>query len=367
MGLRDQIGLRALRLLEPERAHRATVRALKAGLGPRSRASNDPRLATSVGGLVLPNPVGLAAGFDKNAEVPRAMLRAGFGFVECGTVTPRPQQGNPQPRLFRLTEDEAVINRMGFNNEGLEPFAKRLVREVLRNEAGVIGANLGANKDSPDRVGDYVLGLKRLWGLCSYFTVNISSPNTPGLRSLQDETALDELLSRVAEAKAERVALDGDDFEPGALMYPEGYPLFLKVAPDLAEDEPARIVEQVLKAGFDGIIVSNTTLSRDGLASTHRDETGGMSGRPLFERSTKILRDFARASKGRVPLIGVGGIASAEDAYAKIKSGASAVQVYSALVYQGTALVERINTGLLELLERDGHAGLVEAIGTEID
>ena len=350
MGLRDQIGLRALRLLEPERAHRATVRALKAGLGPRSRASSDPRLATSVGGLVLPNPVGLAAGFDKNAEVPTPMLRAGFGFVECGTVTPRPQQGNPQPRLFRLTEDQAVINRMGFNNEGLEAFAARLSERLERGDAGIVGANLGANKDSADRVGDYVLGLRRLWGLCDYFTVNISSPNTPGLRSLQDEEALRELLTRVAEARA---GLDGD------------YPVFLKVAPDLADGEPARIVEQVLKAGFDAVIVSNTTLSRDGLSSRHRGETGGMSGRPLFERSTEILRDFARASKGRVPLIGVGGIASAEDAYAKIKSGASAVQVYSALVYQGTALVERINTGLLAHLERDGHSGLIEAIGTE--
>ena len=352
MGFSDTIGLRAVRMFSPERAHGLTVRALRAGLGPKARAAADPRLVTEVGGLVLPNPVGLAAGFDKNAEVPDAMLRAGFGFVECGTVTPRPQEGNAKPRLFRLSEDEAVINRMGFNNQGLEAFATRLAARREAGRDGIVGANLGANKDSADRVGDYVLGLKRLWGLCDYFTVNISSPNTPGLRSLQDEEALRELLSRVAEARA---GLDGN------------VPVFLKVAPDLADEEPARIVEQVLDAGFSGIIASNTTLSRDGLRSRHRDETGGMSGRPLFARSTEVLKAFARASQGRVPLIGVGGIASAGDAYAKIRAGASAVQVYSALVYRGPGLVGRINAGLLGLLERDGYSGIAEAVGTEMD
>ena len=345
----QSLQMRAVRMLSPERAHNATLRALRAGLGPRGRAIADPRLATVVGGLALPNPVGLAAGFDKNAEVPDAMLRAGFGFVECGTVTPRPQAGNARPRLFRLTEDEAVINRMGFNNGGLEAFAGRLSKRQGR--PGVVGANLGANKDSTDRVGDYVLGLRRLWGLSDYFTVNISSPNTPGLRSLQDDKALGELLSRVAEARAE---LEGD------------YPVFLKVAPDLADGEPARIVEQVLAHGLDAIIVSNTTLSREGLRSRHREEGGGMSGQPLFERSTEVLRDFARASQGRVPLIGVGGIGSGAQAYTKIRAGASAVQLYSALVYRGPALVGEINRYLVGALERDGFDTLAEAVGADL-
>ena len=350
--------MRAVRMLEPERAHQVTVRGLRAGgalgLGPRlqgkaGRSGADARLAVSVAGLALPNPVGLAAGFDKNAEVLDAMLRTGFGFVECGTVTPRPQAGNARPRLFRLSEDGAVINRMGFNNAGLEVFAERLARR--RGKPGVVGANLGANKDSSDRVGDYVLGLRRLWGLCDYFTVNISSPNTPGLRSLQDDGALDALLGRVAEARA---GLDGDA------------PLFLKVAPDLDADAPARITEQVIAHGFDGIVVSNTTLSREGLASRHREEAGGMSGRPLFARSTEVLKAFARASGGRVPLIGVGGVDGAEAAYAKVRAGASAVQLYSALVYAGPGLVEEILAGLAERLERDGFASLADAVGADL-
>ena len=348
-GRLERLALRTVKLLEPERAHGVTVRALRSGLGPRSRVQADPKLATDLAGLALPNPVGLAAGFDKNAEVPDAMLRAGFGFVECGTVTPRPQAGNARPRLFRLTEDGAVINRMGFNNEGLEAFAKRLA--ARRGRSGIVGANLGANKDSDDRVGDYVLGLTRLWGLSDYFTVNISSPNTPGLRSLQDDAALDELLGRVAEARSK---LDGD------------YPVFLKVAPDLDEGAPARIVEQVLANGFDGIICSNTTLSREGLKSRHAGESGGMSGRPLMARSTEVLRAFAVAAEGRVPLIGVGGISSAEDAYAKVRAGASAVQLYSALVYEGPGLVGRINAGLAGLLERDGFATLADAVGADL-
>ena len=344
---RTPLALRAVRLLSPERAHTTTLRALRTGLGPRGGAAH-ASLATSVGGLALPNPVGLAAGFDKNAEVPDAMLRAGFGFVECGTVTPRPQRGNPKPRLFRLTEDEAVVNRMGFNNAGLEAFAKRLAKR--QGKPGVVGANLGANKDSADRVGDYVLGLRRLWGLCDYFTVNISSPNTPGLRSLQDDAALTELLSRIADARA---GLDGHT------------PVFLKVAPDIAPEDPERIVESCLEHGLDAVIISNTTLSREGLRSRHASESGGMSGRPLFARSTEVLRQFARASRGRLDLVGVGGIGSGEDAYAKIRAGASAVQLYSALVYQGPALVDRINAHIAEALKRDGFTGVAEAVGLD--
>ena len=350
--LTESLQLRAVRLLNPESAHKATIRALRTGLGPRARATATPALTTTVAGLTLPNPVGLAAGFDKNAEVPDAMLRAGFGFVECGTVTPHPQVGNAKPRLFRLTEDKAVINRMGFNNEGLEAFAARLSKR--HTKPGIIGANLGANKDSTDRVADYVLGLTRLWGLSDYFTVNISSPNTPGLRSLQDDAALADLLSRIASARAD-LSKDGQD-----------YPIFLKVAPDLADGEPARIVEQVLTHGLDAIIVSNTTLSRDGLRSKHKDEGGGMSGAPLFERSTEVLRDFARASAGRVPLIGVGGISSGVQAYAKIRAGASAVQLYSALVYQGPGLVRDINAYLAVQLKADGYATLAEAVGADL-
>jgi len=350
--LTESLQLRAVRLLNPESAHKATIRVLRSGLGPRARAITNPALVTTIADLTLPNPVGLAAGFDKNAEVPDAMLRAGFGFVECGTVTPRPQIGNAKPRLFRLTEDRAVINRMGFNNEGLEAFAARLLRR--QDKPGIVGANLGANKDSADRVADYVLGLTRLWGLSDYFTVNISSPNTPGLRSLQDDKALSDLLSRVAHARAE-LAKDGKD-----------YPIFLKVAPDLVDGEAARIVEQVLTHGLDAIIVSNTTLSRDGLRSKYKDEGGGMSGAPLFARSTDVLRDFARASGGRIPLIGVGGISSGEQAYAKIRAGASAVQLYSALVYQGPGLVRDINAYLTDQLKADGYTRLADAVGVDI-
>jgi dihydroorotate dehydrogenase len=293
----------------------------------------------------LPNPVGLAAGFDKNGEVARAMLAAGFGFVECGTVTPLPQAGNPRPRLFRLSEDRAVINRMGFNNHGLERFAANLPRRG----AGVVGANIGANKDAADRIGDYVAGLKRLWDLADYFTVNVSSPNTPGLRALQTGAALSELLGRVAEARA---ALSGHA------------PIFLKVAPDLDDTEIAAIADAVAAAGFDGVVVSNTTLARpDDLVSSHRGETGGLSGAPLMARATQVLADFYAAAAGRFVLIGVGGVASGADAYAKIRAGASAVQLYSALVFQGPGLVTAIRRDLKARLVADGFASLAEAVG----
>jgi dihydroorotate dehydrogenase len=344
MSALHSLATRALHGLDPEDAHRASIAALKAGLGPRAPA-DDPSLAVEIAGLRLPNPVGLAAGFDKNAEVARAMLAAGFGFVECGTVTPKPQAGNPRPRLFRLSEDQAVINRMGFNNAGLDAFAANL----RKRGAGIVGANIGANKDAPDRIGDYVTGLRRLWGLADYFTVNISSPNTPGLRALQSGAALTELLGRIGEARA---------------ALPGRFPVFLKVAPDLDDAEIEAIAEAVALAGFDAIVVSNTTLARpETLTSAQRGEAGGLSGAPLMSASTRVLSLFHRAAKGRFALIGVGGIASGADAYAKIKAGASAVQLYSALVFHGPGLVGAIRRDLRQRLAADGYSSLAEAIG----
>jgi dihydroorotate dehydrogenase len=331
-------------VLPAEDAHRTTISLLKTGLGPRA-AADDPTLAVDLAGLRLPNPVGLAAGFDKNAEVAKPMLAAGFGFVECGTVTPLAQAGNPRPRLFRLTEDQAVINRMGFNNQGLERFAANLARRG----AGIVGANIGANKDAADRIGDYVAGLTRLWGLADYFTVNVSSPNTPGLRALQTGAALDELLGRLAEARG---ALAGHA------------PVFLKVAPDLDAAEIETIAEAVAAHRFDGVIAGNTTLSRpDDLASGHRGEAGGLSGAPLMALSTRMLREFHAAARGRFALIGAGGIASGADAYAKIRAGAGAVQLYSALVFHGPGLVVAIRRDLKARLAADGFASLAEAVG----
>jgi dihydroorotate dehydrogenase len=338
---------KALHGLDPEDAHGVAIAALKAGLGPIS-SGDDPILATDLVGLKLPNPVGLAPGFDKNAEVFAPMLRAGFGFVECGTVTPKPQAGNPRPRLFRLTQDRAVINRMGFNNEGLEAFADRLVRRG----PGIVGANIGANKDSDDRIGDYVTGLTRLWGMASYFTVNISSPNTPGLRALQTKAALEELLGRIAEARRS--------------LPPAGdAPIFLKVAPDLEDGEVETITEVVVAQGLSGIAVSNTTVGRPALKSKFAGETGGLSGAPLSALSTQVLSRFAGASAGRVALIGVGGIGSGAEAYAKIRAGASAVQLYSALAFEGPGLVTRIKRDLAQRLKADGFTSLSSAVGAK--
>ncbi|MFN3583603.1 quinone-dependent dihydroorotate dehydrogenase [Phenylobacterium sp.] len=338
---------RAMRGLDPEDAHTLAIRALEAGLGPRG-AADDPILTTEVAGLSLPNPVGLAPGFDKNAQVFGPMLNAGFGFVECGTVTPKPQAGNPRPRLFRLTEDRAVINRMGFNNEGLEAFAGRLARR----RSGVVGANVGANKDSEDRIGDYVTCLRRLWGMASYFTLNISSPNTPGLRALQTRAALEELLGRVAEAR--------DSLPREGLA-----PMFLKVAPDLEDGEVETIVETVAAHDLAGIIVSNTTVSRPPLKSRFREEAGGLSGAPLMSLSTQMLGRFAEAAQGRLVLIGAGGIASGADAYAKIRAGACAVQLYSALVFEGPGLITRIKRELAARLKADGFASVRDAVGAK--
>lgn len=343
MGLTD-LGAALLRGLDPETAHGLAIRALQLAPLP-SAGADDPVLRTRVGRLELPNPVGLAAGLDKNGEALHGLARLGFGFVECGSVTPRPQPGNPRPRLFRLTEDRAIINRMGFNNAGLEPFAARLER---RPRTVVVGANLGANKDTEDKAADYVLGLTRLKGLADYVTVNVSSPNTPGLRALQGRAALDDLLGRLSEARG------GDPT-----------PVFLKIAPDLEPGEIAMIVEAGLDHRLDALIVSNTTLDRPaGLRSPHRDEAGGLSGAPLRDRARAALRAAAEASAGRLPLIAVGGIDSGEEAYARIRAGACAVQLYSALVYEGPGLIGRIKRDLANRLRADGFATAADAVGT---
>lgn len=337
--------MRALRSVEPERAHDLAIAALKAGLGPRGGPVTSPRLETAIAGLTLPNPVGIAAGFDKNAKAVRAILQAGPGFVEVGAVTPRPQPGNPRPRLFRLTEDAAAINRFGFNNDGMEAIRARL---MAARGAGVVGVNLGANKDSQDRAEDYATVLTYLWEAADFFTVNVSSPNTERLRDLQGREALDALLARVMAA---RRAL------PGAK------PVFLKIAPDLDEAGLADVAELAAAHGLSGLIATNTTTAREGLVSRHRDEAGGLSGRPLFARSTAVLARLHALTGGAMPLIGVGGIASAEDAYAKIRAGASAVQLYTAMVYHGIRLPGEIALGLDRLLARDGFGSVAEAVG----
>lgn len=332
-----------LRRLDPETAHRLAIQGL--ALAPLPAAPvDDPILHTTIAGLDLPNPIGLAAGLDKNGEALGGLSRLGFGFVECGSVTPRPQAGNPRPRLFRLQEDQAIINRMGFNNAGLEAFAARLAR---RPAGVVVGANLGANKDSADRAADYVTGLRRLAGLSDYLVVNISSPNTPGLRALQGRGELDDLLGRLAEARG-----------PGSA------PLFLKIAPDLDAAEVAMIVEAALAHGIDALIVSNTTLDRPAsLRSGWRGEAGGLSGAPLKDRALGALRAAAEAAGGRLPLVAAGGIGSGADAFARLRAGATAVQVYSALVYEGPGLVARIRRDLAARLRAEGAASLSEVVG----
>jgi dihydroorotate dehydrogenase len=342
-----------MRTLDPETAHVAAVKGLKLGLGPRAPADRWPRLRTSIAGLDLPNPIGMAAGFDKNCEAPDALLAAGFGFVECGTVTPKPQAGNPRPRLFRLSEDAAVINRMGFNNDGLDAFASRLEKRARRG--GIVGANVGANKDSADRAGDYVLGLARIWPHCAYVTANISSPNTPGLRGLQEKGALEDLLGRLREARGPLETAHGKR------------PLYLKVAPDLDEGAIGDIANLALAYALDGLIVSNTTIARPAtLRSARKNEAGGLSGKPLFEPSTQVLRLFAQALGKRLPLIGVGGIDSAHAALAKIKAGAGAVQLYSAMVFEGPGLTQRIARDLDALLAAEGFASVSDAVGVAV-
>lgn len=335
----------ALFLTDAESAHGLSLAALR--LLPLGTPPIHSQLAQQVAGLDFPNPVGLAPGYDKNAEVCRAAFGLGFGFVEVGTVTPRPQAGNPRPRLFRLVEDKAVINRMGFNNDGMELVGKRLEALAGASLAGPLGVNVGANKDSEDRVADYVIAIQKLGGLADYVTVNISSPNTPGLRALQDKAALDALLVQVKAAM------------------PAGKPVFLKVAPDLESADIDDIAASVIEHGVDALIVSNTTITRPPMQSRHAQETGGLSGAPLRDLALQKLAAFRKASGGAVPLIGVGGISTAEDAYARIRAGASLVQLYSALVYEGPFLARQINKGLLALLQRDGLANIKEAVGID--
>jgi dihydroorotate dehydrogenase len=342
--------------LDAERAHRATISALKL-LPAGMPAKRDPLLSVNVAGLDFPNPVGLAAGFDKDAEVFAQMLGFGFGFVEVGTLTPRPQEGNPKPRLFRLARDRGVINRLGFNNRGQEDAVSRLSKRP-----GIVGVNIGANKDAPDRIADYAGGVRRMAAHADYLTVNISSPNTPGLRALQDKVALDDLLAAAMEARGEGPPRSEAAAGPG----PAGPPIFLKVAPDLERGEIDDVVEVAAARRVDAIIIGNTTLSRPELRSRQRGEAGGLSGAPLKLLALEKLRDFARASGGTMPLIAAGGIENGVDAFLRIRSGASLVQLYSALVYQGPDLASAIASELRTLLQREGHSNVREAIGTDL-
>ena len=330
--------------MDPEAAHGLALRALQAGLGPVGGPVSSSRLQTMFAGLKLPNPIGVAAGFDKNAVALSGLARGPLGFVEIGAVTPRPQEGNPRPRLFRLVEDRAVINRFGFNNEGMEAVGDRLAR---RPEGMVLGVNLGANKDSADRAGDFALVLARLGPFVDFATVNVSSPNTERLRDLQGRAALAALLARVVESR------EG---------LPRSIPILLKIAPDLSNDELADVAEVANASGLAGIVATNTTVSREGLRSAHAGETGGLSGAPLFERSTRVLARLSALTA--LPIIGVGGVDSAEAAFAKIRAGASAVQLYTALAYGGLSLAGEIARNLDALLQRHGFATVAEAVGT---
>lgn len=334
--------------LPPERAHRAAVCMLQSGLGPRSGFTH-PSLATDVAGLHFPNPVGLSAGFDKNAECYAGALATGFGHVEIGTVTPRAQPGNPQPRMFRLPEVNGVINRLGFNNEGMEVAA----RNLAHRKGGIVGGNIGKNKDSVDAIADYTAAMATLYPLVDYITANISSPNTPGLRALQ---ATDELRALVKALHDTRLALIKKG-EPAK-------PVFVKIAPDCDEALLEAIAEVALTEQLNGLIVSNTTIARDMIAGHPlAGEAGGLSGAPVFKKSTEALAKMFRLTKGKIPLIGVGGVSNAEEAYAKICAGASLVQLYTALVYEGFGLAGRMNRGLVELLQRDGYTSIAQAVG----
>ena len=345
MSLFDRLGRKALFALDPETAHGLSVAALKSGLPLAGRPLPDPALRVEVAGLSFANPLGMAAGYDKNGEAPDALLRLGFGFTEIGTVTPLAQPGNPKPRIFRLAEDDAVVNRLGFNNEGHEACLKRM--EARRGRPGIVGINVGANKDSADRIADYRLGIERFARHAAYLTVNISSPNTPGLRDLQARTSLGLLLAAVRQARDEQDGLLG-----------KATPVFLKIAPDLDEAGLDDIAAEVLDKRIDGVIVSNTTLSRDGLKSAAKGEAGGLSGRPLFSRSTAVLARMRRRLGPDMALIGVGGVDSAEKAAEKIRAGADLVQLYTGMIYAGPSLPGRIVRGLSELAKREGIASI---------
>ena len=343
MKIVEQMGLRALRVFDPETAHGLAISALNAGLGPKAGPFTSARLRTEVAGLSLPNPVGLAAGFDKNATALHALVRTGFGFLEVGAATPRPQAGNARPRLFRLTQDKAAINRFGFNNQGMEVIAARL----SARPKGVIGLNLGANKDSEDRAADFARVLSTCGAHLDFATVNVSSPNTEKLRDLQGKPALTALLAGVMAANA-------------ALAKP--VPIFLKIAPDLDEAALDDVAQVAGASGIAGIIATNTTLDRTGLHGRYAAQAGGLSGQPLFEKSTKVLAQLS--SRTHLPIIGVGGVGSAAQAYAKIRAGAAAVQLYTALVFGGMSLPDEIARGLDDLLARDGFASVADAVGT---
>ncbi len=348
MRLTEKLGLALLYRTDPEKAHHLAIKALNAGLTPKPGAYTSPRIAQNLAGLDLPNPVGLAAGFDKNATAIAPLLRTGFGFIEVGAATPKAQEGNRKPRLFRLNEDQASINRFGFNNDGMTAIAGRLAK---RPEKGIVGLNLGANKDSSHRAIDFVQVLETCGPHIDFATVNVSSPNTEKLRDLQGEKALTALLSGVIETR--------DTFE-------RPIPIFLKIAPDLTNEEIAQIAQVARHSRIDAVIATNTTLDRDGLHSEHRAQKGGLAGKPLFEKSTRVLARLAHELEGNVPIIGVGGISSAQDAFEKIRAGASAVQLYTALVFQGLTLGYDIAKGLDEILEEQGFDHISQAVGTGI-
>jgi len=343
-----------IRMLDPERAHGLAVKGLQMGIVPRPSVYNDPALETTLWGLKFRTPIGLAAGFDKNADVPDQVLAQGFGYVEIGSITPRPQPGNPKPRMFRLSRDNAVINRMGFNSLGMQTVAARMKdRSTRARYPGVVGINLGKNKTTEDAAADYVLGVNAFADYADYIVVNVSSPNTPGLRALQGKDQLAELLGRTKDALLK--------------VKPEGTPpLLLKIAPDLTDEDKEDIAAVVLDLGIDGLITTNTTIERPAsLRDPQKSETGGLSGVPLYKPSTDVLRQMYSLTSGRVPLIGVGGIVNGADAYAKIKAGASLLQFYTAMIYRGPALANRMAKELADLLKRDGYKNVTEAIGAD--
>jgi dihydroorotate dehydrogenase len=350
MSALDRLGQKLLFTFDPETAHALSIAALRCGLPVGARAVRDERLMVRVCGLEFPNPLGMAAGYDKNAEVPDALLGLGFGFAEVGTVTPLPQAGNPKPRIFRLTEDEAVINRLGFNNEGHAAAEKRLA--ARNGRAGIVGVNIGANKDSTDRIGDYERGVSRLAPYASYLTVNISSPNTPGLRNMQAREQLGELLSRVMASRLPAAARP---------------PLFLKIAPDLVEAELEDIAAEVIEKQIDGVIVSNTTISRPALRSSAVREAGGLSGKPLFQRSTAVLARMRRLLGPDLAIIGVGGVDSTASALEKIRAGADLVQLYTSMIYAGPSLPGRILEGMVRFADKEGLKSLRELRDSGLD
>ncbi|MEM9331867.1 MAG: quinone-dependent dihydroorotate dehydrogenase [Pseudomonadota bacterium] len=345
----------ALFALSPEKAHSISIMGLKSGLVPSAKLKHDNRLSVEVAGLRFPNPLGLAAGYDKNAEVPDAILGLGFGFAEVGTITPKAQPGNPKPRVFRLTGDKGVINRLGFNNEGHNAALQRLI--ARKDKGGIVGVNIGANKDSKDFVADYETGIDAFYSVASYFTANISSPNTPGLRNLQAGEALNVLLNRIFDRVDENAGLTGLNV-----------PVFLKIAPDLNSEEMDEIATIVQSSRLSGLIVSNTTLDRDMLKyQTHANEAGGLSGKPLFEKSNRILAQMRKRLGNEIPLIGVGGVSSGKDAITKIEAGATLVQLYTGMVYGGPCLPSKIIEEISAYLDGHGVGHVTELVGRNVD